>query len=187
MNRAFPLGVPGLALLACVAVSHAAVAPQDAPFVPTPQPMVEAMLKLAGVGAQDVVYDLGSGDGRVVITAARQFGARGVGVELDSHLIIQSEEAARQAGVERRVTFLEQDLFTVDLAPATVVTMYLWPAMYERLLPRLARLRPGTRVVVYRWALPGWKPEARGGAGEESYFLYRLPAQVTGPEAVQRK
>ena len=187
MNPTLSLAIRGLALLACVAASHAAVAPQDAPFVPTPQPMVEAMLKLAGVSAQDVVYDLGSGDGRVVITAARQFGARGVGIELDSHLVIQSEEAARQAGVERRVKFLEQDLFTIDLAPATVVTMYLWPGMYERLLPRLARLRPGTRVVTYRWALPSWKPEARGGAGEESYYLYRLPAQGTGPEGVQRK
>jgi SAM-dependent methyltransferase len=163
------------------------VAPQDAPFVPTPQPVVEAMLRLAGVDARDVVYDLGSGDGRVVITAARQFGARAVGVELDSHLVIQSEEAARQAGVERRVKFLEQDLFTVDLAPATVITMYLWPAMYDRLVPRLARLKPGTRIVVYRWGFANWTPEARGGTGEESYYLYRVPARGGGPNEVQRK
>jgi SAM-dependent methyltransferase len=187
MKRAMAWGrlVPVLALLAGVA--QAAVAPQDAPFVPTPQPVVEAMLRLAGVGAGDVVYDLGSGDGRVVITAARLFGARGVGVELDSHLVIQSEEAARQAGVERRVTILEQDLFTVDLAPATVVTIYLWSAMYDRLMPRLARLKPGTRIVVYRWALAGWKPEARGGTGEESYYLYRVPGQAAGPKEVQTR
>jgi hypothetical protein len=172
-------GIGGFALLACVVV-HAAVAPQDAPFVPTPQPVVEAMLRLAGVTARDVVYDLGSGDGRVVITAARQFGARAVGVELDSHLVIQSEEAARQAGVERQVKFLEEDLFAVDLAPATVITMYLWPAMYERLLPRLSRLEPGTRIVVYRWGFADWTPDERGRAGEESFFLYRVPAQVAG-------
>lgn len=178
--------VPGLALVAGAA-AHAGVAPQDAPFVPTPQPVVEAMLRLAGVGADDVVYDLGSGDGRVVITAARQFGARGVGVELDSHLVIQSEAAARQAGVEQRVTILEQDLFRVDLAPATVITIYLWPAMYDRLLPRLARLRPGTRIVVYRWPFAGWKPEARGGAGEESYYLYRVPGQDAGSKGLQTR
>jgi SAM-dependent methyltransferase len=179
MSPAMPWWVPGLAL-AAYGLCHAAVAPQDAPFVPTPQPVVEAMLRLAGVGAGDVVYDLGSGDGRVVITAARQFGARAVGVELDWHLVIQSEEAARQAGVERQVKFLEQDLFTVDLAPATVITMYLWPRMYDRLAPRLARLQPGTRIVIYRWGFTDWKPDERGGAGEESYFLYRVPAQVAG-------
>jgi hypothetical protein len=167
-------------MLACVALSHAAVAPQDAPYVPTPQPMVEAMLKLAGVGAQDVVYDLGSGDGRVVITAAKKFGARAIGVELDSHLVIQSEEAARQAGVEQRVKFLQQDLFGVSLTDATVVTMYLWPRMYDKLAPRLLKLRPGTRIVIYRWGFTEWKPDRQAGAGEERYYLYVVPAQVAG-------
>jgi hypothetical protein len=174
-------------LAACiVALSHAATqasaqpAPQDAPFVPTPQPVVEAMLRLAHVSARDVVYDLGSGDGRVVITAAKMFGARAVGVELDPHLIIQSEEAARQAGVERLTLFLEQDLFKVDLAPATVITLYLWPRMYDKLAPVLVRLRPGTRIVIYRQGFTGWKPDERGGSGEQSYFLYRVPAHLAG-------
>jgi SAM-dependent methyltransferase len=158
----------------------AQVAPQDAPFVPTPQPIVEAMLQLANVTARDVVYDLGSGDGRIVITAAKKFGARSVGVELDPHLIIQSEESARQAGVERLTRFLEQDLFKVDLSPATVITLYLWPRMYDKLAPGLARLRPGTRIVIYRWGFTEWKPDRREGGGDESYFLYLVPAQVGG-------
>jgi hypothetical protein len=167
--------------LACVAAhAWAQVAPQDAPFVPTPQPVVEAMLQLASVDERDLVYDLGSGDGRVVITAARRFGARAVGVELDPHLIIQSEEAARQAGVERRVKFLQEDLFGVDLAHATVVTMYLWPRMYDKLAPRLLKLRPGTRVVIYRWGFTEWKPDERRGSGEEAYYLYVVPAQLAG-------
>jgi len=158
----------------------AQVQPQDAPFVPTPQPIVEAMLQLANVSARDVVYDLGSGDGRVVITAARKYGARAVGVELDPHLVIQSEEAARQAGVERLTQFLEQDLYTVDLAPATVVSLYLWPRMYDKLAPRLLKLRPGTRIVIYRWGFTEWKPDRREGSGDEAYFLYLVPAQAAG-------
>ena len=165
----------------CVVGQAAAqVAPQDAPFVPTPQPVVEAMLQLANVGARDVLYDLGSGDGRVVITAAKKFGARSVGIELDPHLIIQSEEAARQAGVEGRVKFLQQDLFGVGLAEATVVTMYLWPRMYDKLAPRLLALQPGTRIVIYRWGFTHWKPDKRGGTGEEAYYLYIVPAQLAG-------
>jgi hypothetical protein len=167
--------------LACIRGQAAAqVAPQDAPFVPTPQPVVEAMLQLANVGARDVLYDLGSGDGRVVITAAKKFGARGVGVELDPHLVIQSEEAARQAGVEGRVKFLQENLFGVGLAEATVVTMYLWPRMYDKLAPRLLRLQPGTRIVIYRWGFTDWKPDRQGGAGEEAYYLYFVPAQLAG-------
>ena len=170
-----------LITVACIAgQAWAQRSPEDAPYVPTPQPIVEAMLALANVTPRDVVYDLGSGDGRVVITAARKFGARAVGVELDSHLVIQSEEAARQAGVERLTRFLEEDLYTVDLVPATVITMYLWPRMYDKLAPALAKLRPGTRIVIYRWGFTEWKPDRRGGSGEETYFLYHVPAQVAG-------
>src|SRR5205085_1442342 len=99
------------------------------PFVPTPQVVVDEMLRLAGVTAKDVVYDLGSGDGRIVITAAKKFGAEAVGVELDDHLIYQSEESARQANVENRVKFLQQDFFKTDFSEATVVTMYLLPGV----------------------------------------------------------
>ena len=99
------------------------------PFVPTPMVVVDEMLRLAEVGPGDVVMDLGSGDGRTVIAAARKFGARAVGVELDQHLLMQSEESARQAGVEARVKFIGQDLFKTDLSAATVITMYLYPSV----------------------------------------------------------
>ena len=101
----------------------------DVPFVPTPQVVVDEMLKQAGVGPADLVYDLGSGDGRIVITAARRFGARAIGVELDNHLIYQSEESARQANVLDRVKFLQQDFFKTDFSEATVITLYLLPAV----------------------------------------------------------
>src|SRR5918999_2177345 len=103
------------------------------PFVPTPQVVVDEMLRLAGVTPKDVVYDLGSGDGRIVITAARKFGAQAVGVELDDHLIYQSEESARQANVLERVKFLQQDFFKTDFSEATVVTLYLISPVMRRL------------------------------------------------------
>jgi hypothetical protein len=136
------------------------------------------MLQLANVGAHDVLYDLGSGDGRVVITAAKKFGARGVGVELDPHLVIQSEEAARQAGVEGRVKFLQENLFGVGLAEATVVTMYLWPRMYDKLAPRLLRLQPGTRIVIYRWGFTDWKPDRQAGRKPLFFCLRLRPGRV---------
>src|SRR5918999_1624534 len=103
------------------------------PFVPTPQVVVDEMLRLAGVTSKDIVYDLGSGDGRIVITAARTFGAQAVGIELDHHLLIQSEESARQANVLDRVKFLQQDFFKTDFSEATVVTLYLISPVMRRL------------------------------------------------------
>jgi SAM-dependent methyltransferase len=117
------------------------------------------MLRLAGVGRNDVVYDLGSGDGRLVIAAARDFGARGVGVEIDPRLVAQSVESARRAGVGDRVTFREQDLFQSDLADATVVTLYLSPALNLRLRPKLLReLRAGARIVSHDFDMGDWPP-----------------------------
>ncbi len=162
--------------LLCAIGAARAQGANDAPYVATPQPLVEAMLRMAGVGPQDTVIDLGSGDGRVVVTAAKQFGARGIGVELDFHLLIQSEELARQQGVEQRVRFLQEDLYKADLSAATVITLYLLPNMYERLLPRLRALRPGTRIVVHRFPLPGWKP-AKEDRLDERYFLYVVPSR----------
>jgi SAM-dependent methyltransferase len=151
----------------------------DVPFVPTPQVVVDEMLRVAAVGPQDVVYDLGSGDGRVVITAAKKFGARGVGVELDDHLVIQSEEAARQAGVEQRVKFLHQDLFKTDLSEASVITMYLLPAVNRRLRPQLLDLRPGTRIVAHDFDLDDWKPDQTTTV-RKNVFLWVVPAKVAG-------
>jgi SAM-dependent methyltransferase len=131
----------------------------DVPYVQTPHEVVAQMLRLAGVDRNDVVYDLGSGDGRLVIAAARDFGARGVGVEIDPRLVAQSVESARRAGVGDRVTFREQDLFQTDLADATVVTLYLSPALNLRLRPKLLReLRAGARIVSHDFDMGDWPP-----------------------------
>jgi SAM-dependent methyltransferase len=151
----------------------------DVPFVPTPMVVVDEMLKLANVGPDDFVMDLGSGDGRVVIAAAKKFGARGIGVELDQHLLIQSEERARQAGVEARVKFSEQDIFKTDLSPATVITMYLFPDVNRRLRERLLTLKPGTRIVSHDYDLGDWRPD-RTSTIRKKVFLWIVPAQVAG-------
>src|SRR5687768_12746288 len=123
----------GVALLAATTVPLIAHSQFfDVPFVPTPQVVVDEMLRLAGVTSKDLVYDLGSGDGRIVISAARKFGATAIGVELDNHLIYQSEESARQANVVDRVKFLQQDFFKTDFSQATVITMYLLPGVMKR-------------------------------------------------------
>jgi hypothetical protein len=129
----------------------------DAPYVATPPEIVAAMLRGAGVGPADVVYDLGSGDGRIVIAAAKDFGARAVGVELDPALVQQSRDAAFYAGVGERATFVWKDIFEVDLSPATVVTIYLFPEVNARLVPKLRReLRAGTRIVSHQYPLGDW-------------------------------
>ena len=152
----------------------------DVPFVPTPQVVVDEMLRMANVGAKDVVYDLGSGDGRIVITAARKFGARSaVGVELDSHLIYQSEESARQANLGERVKFLQQDFFKTDFSEATVVTLYLLPAVMKRLRETMLRLKPGTRLVAHDFDFDDWKPD-RKTTIRKNVFLWIVPAQVGG-------
>jgi SAM-dependent methyltransferase len=131
----------------------------DVPYVQTPHEVVAEMLRLAEVGRDDVVYDLGSGDGRLVIAAARDFGARGVGVEIDPRLVASSAESARRAGVGDRVSFREADLFQVDLSDATVVTLYLSRALNLRLRPKLLReLRPGARIVSHDFDMGEWAP-----------------------------
>ena len=170
----------GAAIVAAGGVPIAALSQFfDVPFVPTPQVVVDEMLKLAGVGPNDVVYDLGSGDGRIVITAARKFGARAVGVELDNHLIYQSEESARQANVESRVKFLQQDFFKTDFSEATVVTLYLIPPVMRRLRERMLRLRPGTRLVAHDFDFEDWRPD-RKVTIRKNVFLWIVPARVGG-------
>lgn len=151
----------------------------DVPFVPTPQIVVDEMLRVANVGPRDVLYDLGSGDGRIVITAAKKFGARGVGVELDEQLVSDSEQAARQAGVEERVRFLQQDLFKADLTQASVVTLYLLPHVNRRLRPQLLDLTPGTRIVAHDFDLDEWKPDQITTI-RKNVFLWIVPAKVGG-------
>jgi len=145
------LAAPGL-------TAHAQV-DLDVPFVVTPDHVTRAMLDLAAVKPGDFVIDLGSGDGRIVITAARHYGARGLGVEIVPDLVDKSRDHARRAGVADRAEFRVQDLFETDLQPATVVTMYLLPDVNMKLRPRLRALRPGTRIVSHDWDLGDWKPD----------------------------
>jgi SAM-dependent methyltransferase len=152
-----------LALLAGTALLGTASAQEkapDAPFVPTPMPVVERMLELAKVSRDDVVFDLGSGDGRMVIAAARRYGARGVGVEINPVWVLYARRDAEQAGVTDRVTFRIEDLFTIDLRDATVVTLYLQPWMNRKLAPRFrAELRPGARIVSHEYGIGDWPPD----------------------------
>jgi SAM-dependent methyltransferase len=138
----------------------------NAPFVSTPPRVVEAMLKLAAVTKSDVVFDLGCGDGRIVIAAARQHGARGVGVDVNPERIREARENARRAGVARLTEFREQDIFDADLRGATVVTLYLLPQLNLDIRPKLQReLKPGTRVVSHCFDMGDWKPEKQSDVG----------------------
>ena len=145
------------ALLLCASTAFAQ--DTDVPFIVTPDNVTRAMLKLADVKASDYVIDLGSGDGRIVIVAAKQFGARGLGVEIVPELVEKSRENARRAGVADRVEFRVQDLFKTDLSKATVITMYLLPEVNLQLRPRLLALKPGTRIVSHDWDMGDWKPD----------------------------
>ena len=151
----------------------------DVPFVPTPYVVVEEMLRLARVTPEDFVMDLGSGDGRMLITAAKKIGASGIGVDLDGELVAESIEAAAAAGVSDRVKFLQQDLFKTDLGQATVITMYLLPAVMMRLRPALLNLRPGTRLVSHDFRLEDWNPDATTQIRKNA-FLWIVPAKVAG-------
>ena len=162
-------------LLAPFFLAPAALA-VDVPFVPTPELVVERMLDMAKVGPQDVVYDLGSGDGRIVIAAARKRGARGVGIDIDPARISESRENARKAGVTKRVEFRQEDLFKAEIGDATVVTLYLLPSLNLKLKPKLlADLKPGTRVVSYGFDMGDWKPNAAVEVFSSTVYLWVVP------------
>lgn len=154
-----------------------------APFVPTPPDVVDRMLTLARVGPDDVVYDLGCGDGRIVIAAAQKFGARGVGVDIDPRLIVQAEANAKAAGVQNRVRFLIEDAMKVDVSDATVVTLYLLSASNVKLRPLLTKqLRRGARIVSHSFAIGDWEPEVvdtfRDAAGtSRTLYLWNFDGQ----------
>lgn len=131
----------------------------DTPFVTTPQNVVDAMLDLAGVRAGDQLIDLGSGDGRIVITAAKRWGVPGLGVEIDPRLVERARTSAASEGVADKARFAIADLFTTDLSGASVITMYLLPDVNEALKPRLQKLKPGTRIVSHDWHMGDWKPD----------------------------
>ena len=151
----------------------------EARYQPSPVPVVRAMLELAEVGPRDVVYDLGSGDGRIVIMAAREFGARGVGIDLNPELVALARANARAAGVEDRATFVEGDIFAADVRPATVVTLFLLDTVNLKLRPKLlAELKPGTRVVSHYWDMGDWKPDAQRRIGDRMIYLWRIPERT---------
>jgi cyclopropane fatty-acyl-phospholipid synthase-like methyltransferase len=145
----------------------------DVHFAPTDQPVADAMLRLARVTRDDVVYDLGSGDGRIPILAAQKYGARGVGIDLDPRLIALSREVAREGEVSDRVTFIEGDLFTADISKATVVTLYLSATMNMRLESKLKReLRTGARIVSHKFPIGSWSPDETMRVEKEDLFLW---------------
>jgi SAM-dependent methyltransferase len=161
--------------------------PLDVPYVPTTEGAVEAMLKLADVKKTDIVYDLGCGDGRIVIAAAKTFGARGVGIDIDPVRIAEANANAKRAGVERLVRFEENDLFQADFKEATVVTLFLLSSVNLRLRPKLlADLKPGTRVVSNTFDMGDWKPEREltvPNTDDDSFLSHRLYLWVVPPKA----
>ncbi len=149
------------------------------PYLPSTPVAVDEMLRLADVTPDDLVVDLGSGDGRVVISAARDYGARGLGIELDPKLVAESRENARKAGVAGRVAFRQGDVLVSDYRDATVVTLYLLPNLVEMLKPRLLELKPGTRIVAHDYGFSDWQPDRRVVISK-TYLLYVVPARVEG-------
>jgi hypothetical protein len=162
----------------------------DVPYVSTPSNVVATMLEMALVTADDYLIDLGSGDGRIVIEAAKQSGARGMGVEIDGNLVFTAKEAAKRQAVAGRVTFVQDNLFNVDIGKATVLTMYLLPHLNLQMRPRiLGRMRPGTRVVSHDFDMGDWKPDAQReiavpnkpyGPPRSRIYLWYVPANVAG-------
>jgi cyclopropane fatty-acyl-phospholipid synthase-like methyltransferase len=148
----------------------------DVPYVRSPNAVVDAMLKLARVKQSDNVYDLGCGDGRIVIAAAKDYGAHGVGIDLDPNLIQEARENARKAHVEALVKFEVNDLFDADIHNATVVTLYLLPNVNLRLRPKLFKeLKPGTRVVSHSWSMDDWKPDKEETVDGRTIYLWTIP------------
>ena len=176
-----------LAVALLLATAAAAAQPQAAPqqpdviFVPTPQEVVDAMLKLANVHQGDVLYDLGSGDGRIPVTAARRYGIRAYGIDIDPQRIQEANDNAKKAGVTHLVRFRREDLFKTDFHDATVVTLYLLPDLNVKLRPRLfAELKPGTRIVSHQFDMGTWKPDKKVEVTSgRTIYLWTLPPRKT--------
>lgn len=186
-NWKLALGAVALALAPATQAQEGA---GDVVYVPTPQIVVDEMLKMAKVGPKDFVIDLGSGDGRMVITAAKKFGARGFGVDLDPVLLKRSNDTARAEGVADRARFVDQNLFETDLSQATVITSYLLPEMNAKLRPKILALKPGTRVVAHDYHMGDWLPDEErtlqvpekkvGNPGVSYVYFWLVPARVAG-------
>jgi SAM-dependent methyltransferase len=159
---------------------------KDVMWVPTPDAAVDRMLSLANVGPRDLVYDLGSGDGKIAIMAARRFGARAVGVEFDTDMIELSRAAARKEGVADRVRFVQADIFGYDFRDATVVTLYLLTTLNMKLRPKILDMKPGTRVASHMFRMDDWDPDEQVRVGASDVYLWVVPAKVAGTWVMTR-
>jgi tRNA G37 N-methylase Trm5 len=168
-----------VSMLSAVAASAQPAARTQAPdviYVPTPYEVVDEMLKLAGVKKGDVLYDLGSGDGRIPVTAAKKFGIRAVGIEIDPQRVEEAKENARKNGVAGLVQFRQEDLFRANFREATVVTLYLLPDLNVKLRPKLlAELKPGSRIISHQFDMGTWKPEKRVELNGRTIYLWTVP------------
>jgi hypothetical protein len=172
------------------AQAPAARAPRqpDVIFVPTPQEVVDEMLRMAAVKKGDVLYDLGSGDGRIPITAARKYGVRGVGIDIDPERIREANENAKRNGVTDLVKFRQEDLFKADFREATVVTLYLLPDLNEKLRPKLwAELKPGTRIVSHQFEMGQWKPEKVVELSGRTIYFWTVPPRAAEKKSEKKK
>jgi SAM-dependent methyltransferase len=158
---------------------------KDVMWLPTPEPMVERMLAMAKTTSADIVYDLGSGDGRLPIAAAQKFGARAVGIEYDRDLAALARRNAERAGVRGKVTIVQGDIFKEDFTRATVLTLYLLPDLNQQLRPRILAMQPGTRVVSHAWDMGEWEPDATQRLDDGEAFLWIVPARVEGRWALR--
>src|SRR5688572_30247273 len=194
MNRIKKLGL-ALALTAFAAPALAQEGRGDVVYVPTPQVVVDEMLNMAKIGPKDFLIDLGSGDGRIVVTAAKKFGTQGFGVDLDTYLLRLARESAKKEGVADRAQFVEQNLFETDLGRATVISSYLLPEMNLKLRPKILALKPGTRVVAHDYHMGDWYPDAQkdipvpekvvGTPGVSYIYLWIVPERVAGKWTAQ--
>lgn len=194
MNRIKTLLTYGFAIVwfALAAGQSMAQELSKLPYVPTPQIVVDEMLKMANVTAKDFVVDLGSGDGRMILTAAKNFQANGLGVDIDSKLVELSNKAAKSQGLDERAKFIEQDMFKADISKATVVTLYVLPDFMEKLRPKLLKeLKPGTRIVAHDYYMSGWYPDRQAaltvpekveanGTDKAYLYLWIVPSMVSG-------
>jgi SAM-dependent methyltransferase len=176
--------IAGVAVVVSTLSAFGMAAPQppartpDIHFAPTPQPIADAMLKLARVTPDDVVYDLGSGDGRIVVLAAQKYGAHGVGIELDARLVEISRKVAQEGEVAGRVTFIQGDLFTADISKASVVTLWLSRSVNMRLEEKLRReLPPGARIVSHQFPIGTWAPDQTIHVEDKDLFLWTIPSR----------
>ena len=175
------LGLVAVLAASPAVVAHAQTAAPatrrpDVIYVPTPEEVVDAMLQVAKVTKNDVIYDLGSGDGRIPIAAAKKYGARGVGIDIDPQRVKEANENVQRSGVGDKVKIVQADLFEVNLSEATVVTLYLLPSLNQKLMPKLMKeLKPGTRVVSHAFDMGDWKPEQELDVNGRKVYFWTIP------------